>query len=106
MGKILAVPTCACKFRSQYPQSKLDILVHTRKPSTEVGERCYGPAQGGHSDRRESGRRHRRDQDTAKKNDTQTLSILRHAVAIYLLQCRIIYFLQSKNLAKAYIIKS
>ena len=56
---------------------------------------------------RESGRRHRRNQDTARKSDTQTLSMfLRHAVAIYLLQCRIIYYYKTKDLAKAYIIRS
>ena len=59
-----------------------------------------------HSDRKGIRAKAQEKSGYGEESDTQTLSMLRHAAAIYLLQCRIIYFLQSKNLAKAYIIKS
>ena len=59
---------------------------------------CYGPAQGSHSDRKGIRAKAQEKSGYGEESDTQTLSMfLRHAVAIYLLQCRIIYYYKQRT---------
>ena len=60
-----------------------------------------------HSDRKGIRAKAQERSGYGEESDTQTLSMfLRHAVAIYLLQYRIIYYYKTKDLAKANIIRS
>ena len=66
-----------------------------------IVKECYGLAQGSHSDHKGIRAKAQEKSGYGEESDTQTLSMLRHAVAIYLLQCRIIYFfLTIKELGK------